>query len=83
MFPCKVGDKICSCNMRRRTRHTGGVKMKHKAERVDNLMYNGCEAHWHCTRCDVYVPFHCYTREQFENMECKGEKKKNVNTNTE
>lgn len=44
--------------------------MNHKVERVDNLMYKGCESHWHCTKCDNYWPFHCYTNTQLENMEC-------------
>lgn len=44
--------------------------MKHKVIRIDNLMYNGCEPHWKCTRCGKCVPFHCYTKEQFENQEC-------------
>lgn len=44
--------------------------MKHKAIRVDNLMYDGCEPHWKCTLCGDVTPFHCYTREQFENLCC-------------
>lgn len=44
--------------------------MKHNVVRIDNLMYNGCEPHWKCTRCGKCVPFHCYTKEQFENQEC-------------
>lgn len=44
--------------------------MKHKAIRVDNLMYKGCEPHWKCTICGDAVPFHCYTKEEFENMCC-------------
>ena len=43
--------------------------MKHKVELVHNLMYKGCEPHWHCTQCDVYIPIHCYTKEELENME--------------
>lgn len=27
--------------------------MKHKVELVHNLMYKGCEPHWHCTQCDI------------------------------
>lgn len=44
--------------------------MKHKAIRVDNLMYKGCEPHWKCTLCGDAVPFHCYTKEEFENRCC-------------
>ena len=44
--------------------------VKHKAIRVDNLMYKGCEPHWKCTICGDVVPFHCYTKEQFENLCC-------------
>ena len=40
--------------------------MKHKAIRVDNLMYKGCEPHWKCTLCGDAVPFHCYTKEELE-----------------
>ena len=45
--------------------------MKHKVVRVNNLMYEGCEPHWGCTRCGEIVPFHCYTKAEFEEMECK------------
>lgn len=45
--------------------------LKHKAERIDNLMYNGCEAHWKCIKCGECVPFHCYTKAQFEQLNCK------------
>ena len=45
--------------------------MKHKAIRVDNLMYKGCEPHWKCILCGDVVPFHCYTKEELEKMECK------------
>ena len=45
-------------------------KLKHKAKRVDNLMYKGCEPHWKCVYCGKAVPFHCYTKEQFEKMCC-------------
>ena len=45
--------------------------MKHKAIRIDNLMYKGCEAHWRCIHCGMCVPFHCYNKELFEEMECK------------
>ena len=51
--------------------------MKHKAIRVDNLMYNGCEPHWKCVKCGKAVPFHCYTKEQFENQECNITDKQN------
>ena len=50
--------------------------MKHKAVRVDDLMYKGCEPHWKCTICGDCVPFHCYTREEFEQQECKGKSTK-------
>ena len=46
--------------------------MKHKAIRVDNLMYKNCEPHWKCIICGECVPFHCYTKEQFEQLDCKG-----------
>lgn len=46
----------------------------HKVERVNNLMYPGCEPHWHCTECDDYWPFHCYSKSDLEQMECKGKK---------
>lgn len=45
--------------------------LTHKVIRVDNLMYDGCEPHWKCTRCGKCVPFHCYTKEQFESQDCK------------
>lgn len=51
--------------------HVSAIPMYHKAVRVDNLMYNGCEPHWKCTRCGVCVPFHCYTKSQFEAQECQ------------
>lgn len=44
--------------------------MKHKAIRVENLMYNGCEPHWKCVNCGVCVPFHCYSKQEFEQQEC-------------
>ena len=50
------------------------LQMKHKVELVHNLMYKGCEPHWHCTQCDVYIPIHCYTKEELENMDCKENK---------
>ena len=50
------------------------TKMKHKVELVHNLMYKGYEPHWHCTQCDVYIPIHCYTKEELENMNCEGNK---------
>jgi hypothetical protein len=46
--------------------------MNHKAVRVDNLMYKGCELHWKCVLCGKCVPKHCYTKEQFEAQECAG-----------
>lgn len=46
------------------------MRTKHKVIRVDNLMYNGCEPHWKCTICGTYIPFHCYTKAQIENMCC-------------
>lgn len=52
--------------------------MKHKAVRIDNLMYKGCEPHWKCVRCGICVPFHCYTKEQFENQECTYKTKKHL-----
>ena len=48
--------------------------MKHKVELVYNLMYKGCEPHWHCTQCDVYIPIHCYSKEEMENMDCERNK---------
>lgn len=47
----------------------------HKVELVKDLMYKGCELHWHCVHCDKYIPVHCYSKEELENMECKGNKK--------
>lgn len=44
--------------------------MRHKAVRVDNLMYEGCEPHWKCVYCGDCVPFHCYKKEEFEKMCC-------------
>lgn len=48
--------------------------MNHKAVRVDNLMYKGCELHWKCVLCGKCVPKHCYTKEQFEAQECDTKK---------
>ena len=45
--------------------------MNHKAVRVDDLMYRGCEAHWKCVKCGECVPFHCWSKEQFEAQKCK------------
>lgn len=42
----------------------------HEVERFENLMYKGCEPHWHCIYCDNYWPFHCYRRKDLEQMEC-------------
>ena len=47
--------------------------MKHKVVRVDNLMYDGCEPHWKCVQCGICIPFHCFTKEQIEQMDCKDE----------
>ena len=46
-------------------------EVKHKAIRIDNLMYVGCEPHWKCVNCGECVPFHCYTKSEFEDMNCK------------
>lgn len=43
---------------------------KHKAIRIDNLMYKGCEPHWKCVNCGEAVPFHCYSKEEFEQRCC-------------
>ena len=53
--------------------------MKHKVVRIDNLMYKGCEPHWKCIRCGKCVPFHCYTKEQFENQDCRPSSTDNSN----
>ena len=45
---------------------------RHQIKRVDDLMYKGCEPHWHCIICGGYWPFHCYSKEELEKMECKG-----------
>ena len=42
----------------------------HEVERFENLMYKGCEPHWHCVYCDNYWPFHCYGRKDLEQMKC-------------
>ncbi len=47
--------------------------MKHKAIRVDNLMYKGCEPHWGCVNCGECVPFHCYNKQSFEAKDCREE----------
>lgn len=44
---------------------------KHTVIRIDNLMYKGCEPHWKCIKCGNCTPFHCYTKEMIEEMECK------------
>lgn len=44
--------------------------MRHKAIRVENLMYKGCESHWQCIHCGDAVPLHCYTKEEFEQKCC-------------
>lgn len=45
--------------------------MKHEVERVDNLMYKGCEPHYKCKHCGICIPFHCGSKEYVENKECK------------
>ena len=45
--------------------------MNHKVIRVNDLMYKGCEPHWKCIHCNDYWPFHCYTKKDLENTECK------------
>ena len=45
--------------------------MTHKAVRIDNLMYKGCEPHWKCAVCGECVPFHCWSKAEFEQKECK------------
>ena len=52
--------------------------MTHKAVRIDNLMYKGCEPHWKCTVCGECVPFHCYSKADFEKLICKGQKCKRI-----
>ena len=42
----------------------------HEVERVENLMYEGCESHWHCIHCNDYWPFHCYEMKDLEQMPC-------------
>ena len=46
----------------------------HEVERVENLMYKGCEPHWHCIHCNDYWPFHCYGRKDLEQMKCPARK---------
>lgn len=48
----------------------------HEVERVENLMYEGCESHWHCIHCDDYWPFHCYGKKDLEQMKCPARKQK-------
>lgn len=50
------------------------MNKNHEVERVENLMYKGCEPHWHCTHCNNYWPFHCYGRKDLEQMECPARK---------
>ena len=45
---------------------------RHQIKRVNDLMYKGCEPHWHCLICGDYWPFHCYSKEELEKTECKG-----------
>lgn len=40
-------------------------------KRVDNLMYKGCEPHWQCIHYGMYVPFHCFKKEEVENSNCE------------
>ena len=47
-----------------------GAVLCHKVERFENLMYKGCEPHWHCKRCDDYWPLHCYGKDELEKMPC-------------
>lgn len=51
------------------------AKPTHKAVRVNDLMYKGCEPHWKCTICGLCLPFHLVTKEQFEAIPCAGHKK--------
>jgi len=48
--------------------------MNHKAIRINNLMYKDCEPHWKCINCGECVPFHCYSKQEFENRDCKNAK---------
>lgn len=48
----------------------------HEVERFENLMYDGCESHWHCVYCDNYWPFHCYNKDDLEKMICPGREPK-------
>lgn len=50
------------------------AKKTHNVEKVSDLMYKGCEHHWHCTQCDDYWPVHCYSKDDLEQMECKASK---------
>lgn len=51
----------------------------HEVERFENLMYKGCEPHWHCIHCDNYWPFHCYGKKDLEQMECPSRNDRLVN----
>ena len=51
-------------------------KLNHEVVRFDNLMYQGCEPHWHCIHCEDYWPFHCYGKKDLEQMHCKARKSK-------
>jgi len=55
--------------------------MYHEVERFENLMYKGCESHWHCIHCDDYWPFHCYGKKDLEQMECPAGNAKPQNDN--
>lgn len=50
-------------------------ELNHEVERFENLMYKGCEPHWHCIHCDNYWPFHCYGRRDLEQMKCPARNK--------
>jgi transcriptional regulator with XRE-family HTH domain len=50
--------------------------MNHEVERVDNLMYKGCEPHWKCKHCGTCIPFHCGNKEYAESQECREDEKK-------
>lgn len=56
--------------------------MNHKAIRVDNLMYKGCEPHWKCVHCGKCAPFHCWAKEQFEAQECNSQNSEKGENNT-
>lgn len=43
----------------------------HVVKLIKDLMYKGCEPHWQCIKCDECVPAHCYSKEEFEQQECR------------